>query len=539
MAFLPRILAFCFFLLLLVAFVQCARRGTPTGGPKDEDPPVLIKSDPDSMTTNFKSNRIRLYFDELIKLNDIQNQLIVSPPLKIQPEVSPQGGARKYVEVIMKDTLLDSTTYTLNFGESIVDNNESNPAPFLTYVFSTGDYIDSLYLRGIVRDAFNKDADEFISVMLYEVDTAFTDSIVFNKLPNYITNTLDSLTSFQLRNLKEGRYTLIAIKDENKNNLFDQDTDKIAFLEEPVDIPTDSSFLLTLFREVPNYNAARPSLVAANKIIFGYTGKHDSMQISPLSQIPDSINTMITKEYDKDTLNYWFTPFEFDSLVFEVKNMAFDQIDTFTVKSRKLAPDSLVISSSHRSKINFDDQFFLQFNIPVTTIDTSSITLINQDSVAVEFETELASSENKINISFEKEPNSTYIMSLMPGFMTDFFEQTNDTIFYRLSTNSYADFGNLRLNLSGDIDYPIILQLTDERGETKREVIAEEPRLFEFNNIEPGNYLLRLIIDSNANQVWDTGSYLEKRQPEKVIYYPQAIEVRANWELEQTFTVGG
>jgi len=137
MALLPRIFAFCFFVLLLVAFVQCARRGTPTGGPKDEIPPVLIKAEPDSMTTNFKAKKIRLYFDELIKLNDIQNQLIISPPLKFQPEVSPQGGARKYVEVVIKDTLLDSTTYTLNFGESIVDNNEGNPNPFLSYVFST------------------------------------------------------------------------------------------------------------------------------------------------------------------------------------------------------------------------------------------------------------------------------------------------------------------------------------------------------------------------------------------------------------------
>ncbi len=491
------------------------------------------------MTTNFKAEKIRLYFDELIKLNDIQNQLIVSPPLKYQPEVSPQGGARKYVEVVLKDTLLDSTTYTLNFGESIVDNNEGNPSPFLTYVFSTGDYIDSLVLSGVVLDAFNKDADEFISVMLYDVDTAYTDSTVFKKLPNYITNTLDSTTVYELQNLKEGRYALVAIKDKNKNNLFDQDTDKIAFLEEPVDIPTDSTYILTLFQEVPNYNAANPSYAAANKIIFGYTGLPDSMQISPLSQIPDTIKTMISRQYDKDTLNYWFTPYEFDSLVFEVRNNAFGKIDTFTVKTRKLDADSLVISSSHRSKINFEDQFHLRSNIPITAIDTNAISILNQDSVVVGFDAELESVENKVNIDFEKEPNSTYFMSVLPGFITDFFEQTNDTILYRLSTQSYADYGNLRLNVTGEVDYPVILQLTDEKGEAKREIIADGPRLFEFNNIEPGIYLLRLILDSNANKVWDTGSYLEKKQPEKVIYYPQTIEVRANWELEQTFRIGG
>ncbi|MEN8798174.1 MAG: Ig-like domain-containing protein [Flavobacteriaceae bacterium] len=539
MGILPRFFAFCFFALLLAAFVQCARRGTPSGGPKDEDPPVLIKSEPDTMSTNFTAKKIRLYFDELIRLNDIQNQLIVSPPLKYQPEVSPQGGTAKYVEVVLKDTLQDSTTYTLNFGESIEDNNEGNPSSFLTYVFSTGDYIDSLQINGIVGDAFNKDADEFISVMLYDIDTAYTDSTVFKKLPNYITNTLDSTIVFQLRNLKEGRYALIAIKDKNRNNLFDQDTDKIAFLEEPIDIPTDSSFRLTLFQEIPNFSMANPSYAASNKIIFGYRGLPDSMQISPLSQIPDTIKTTISREFDKDTLNFWFTPFEVDSLVFEVKNTAFGQIDTFTVKTRKLAADSLVISSSHRSKINFEDQFYIRSNIPITNVDTSTITILNQDSVKVGFGTELKLSENRIDINFEKEPNSTYFMSVLPGFLTDFFEQTNDTILYRLSTESFADLGNLRLNLEGVIAYPIILQLTDEKGETKREIIAEGPRSFEFNNIEPGIYLIRLIIDSNANKIWDTGNYLEKRQPEKVMYYPQTIEVRANWELEQTFTIGG
>ena len=108
----------------------------------------------------------------------------------------------------------------------------------------------------------------------------------------------------------------------------------------------------------------------------------------------------------------------------------------------------------------------------------------------------------------------------------------------RIITESYADFGNIRFNLQGDIEYPIILQLTNEKGVTQREIIAPEPRLFEFNNLPPGKYLLRLITDQNGNGKWDTGSFLEKLQPEKVQYYPQTIEVRANWELEQTFTVG-
>ena len=186
------------------------------------------------MTINFKASKIRLYFNELIKLEDVQNQLIVSPPLKYQPEITPQGGANRYVEFKFKDTLRENTTYTLNFGQSVQDNNEGNPSSFLTYVFSTGDYIDSLRLSGAVRDAFKKKADDFISVMLYEIDTAYTDSTIFQKPPNYITNTLDSAVIFRLKNLKEGQYKLFALKDAGKNNIFDQNADKIAFLNDTI-----------------------------------------------------------------------------------------------------------------------------------------------------------------------------------------------------------------------------------------------------------------------------------------------------------------
>ena len=539
MVWFKRLIAFCFFFLVITACFQCARRGTPSGGPKDETPPVLIRAIPDDMTTNFEPQNIRLYFDEFIRLNDVQNQLIVSPPLKNTPIVSPQGGTRKYVEIELKDTLEENTTYTLNFGQSIVDNNENNPNPFLSYVFSTGDYIDSLTLSGSVRDAFNRDADNFISIMLYEVDTSFTDSTIYKKLPNYITNTLDSATVFELRNLKEGLYSLVAIKDEGKNNLFDQRTDKIAFLAEAIQIPTDSVFELTLFSEIPEFSVAQPSYAAANRIIFGYSGIADSMVIRTLTQLPDTVATKYSKEPEKDTINLWFTPFEADSIVFEISNPVKDYIDTFTVKTRKLAVDSLVLSASHRGKINFDDQFYLQSNIPLKEIDTSRIGILNRDSMAVDFTTELDLENNKILIDFEKEPNESYRVDVLPEFITDLFEQVNDTMQYRLLTGSPADFGNLRLNLVGEVVYPIILQLTTEKGITVREIIADNPMLFEFNNIDPGNYLIRLILDQNGNGIWDTGSYLEKVQPEKVIYYPQSIEVRANWELEQTFTIGG
>src|SRR5690606_21541307 len=140
-----------------------------------------------------------------------------------------------------------NTTYTINFGQSIVDNNEGNPNRFLSYVFSTGDYLDSLSLSGAVKDAFDRKADPFISVMLYALDSTFTDSTIYKEPPLYISNTGDSLPLFELKHLKGGQYRLIGLLDKNRNNMFDQRLDKIGFVEDTISLPTDSIYLLNLF----------------------------------------------------------------------------------------------------------------------------------------------------------------------------------------------------------------------------------------------------------------------------------------------------
>ena len=532
-----RILGFLFLLLTVSALVQCARRGTPTGGDKDVTPPKLVKAEPQNMSINFNTNKIRLYFDEYVKLKDIEKQLIVSPPLKYTPLISPQGSANRYVEVILKDTLKKNTTYTFNFGQSIIDNNEGNPLSYFTYVFSTGDYIDSLTVSGVVKDAFNKNADTFISIMLYEIDSTYTDSTIYRQPPNYITNTLDSTPIFHLKNLKEGKYAMFGVKDEAKNNIFDQKVDKIAFIKDTVNLPTDSIYLLTMFKELPDYSVSVPNFAAKNKIIFGYQGNAKDISINALSNIPDTVKTKITKERDKDTLNYWFTPFEADSLVFTVANEKENLIDTFTVKTKKVGMDTLVVQPNQRGTLEFGKPFYIGSNTPITYMDSSKISLARKDSTLVKFISVLDTIDNKIDFDFEVEPNENYALELLPGAIVDFFETENDTISINLTTKSYADFGNLRLTLDGNVTYPLIVQLTDEKGVMAKELFASEYQVFEFTNIKPAKYLIRVIFDSNGNQKWDTGNYLQRIQPEKVTYYPSVLEVRANWELEQTFTL--
>jgi len=390
---------------------------------------------------------------------------------------------------------------------------------------------------GVVKDAFNKETDEFISVMLYEIDSAYTDTIISTKPPNYITNTQDSTTIFRLQNLKAGKYRLLAIKDEGKNNLYDAVTDKIGFVEDTISLPTDSIYLLNLFREVPKYSPSTPKFSAANKIIFGYKGSDESLQINTITPIPDSISHFVAKEPGKDTLNYWFTPFEVDSLLFEVQNERLQKRDTFTVKTRKLPPDSLVLNPTFRSSIGFLDTMALSANIPIRQIDTSRASMMNKDSISQPLKMRLDTLANRMEFSFKKEPNETYSLSILPGALTDLFGATNDTLLYKLRTGSYADYGNLRIRLQGAVSYPIILQLTESNGKVVRTFISEEDALYEFNLLEPKKYLLRVIFDVNANNRWDTGNFLDKIQPEKVVYFPSEIEVRANWELEQIFLI--
>ena len=536
-AMIRRVLGLFFVALMVISFVQCARRGNITGGDKDITAPKLIKAVPKNMSVNFNAKKIRLYFDEYIKLKDVQNQLSISPPLKYTPEISPQGSASKYVEVIFKDTLRENTTYTLNFGQSIEDNNEGNPNNFLTYIFSTGNKIDSLRVSGAVIDAFNKDAETFISVMLYEIDSTYTDSTIYKRPPNYITNTLDSTTIFHLKNIKAGKYAMVALKDEAKNNVFDQKSDKIAFIKDTVTLPTDSIFLLALFKEIPDYSMSVPSFVAKNRIIFGYQGEDKHITINPLIALPDSIKTIITKEPKKDTLNFWFTPFETDSLVFEVTNTKEQIIDTFTVKMRKIKTDSLSLTANQTGTLNFKKPFYISANTPITKIDTTKIDIIYKDSLAVLFSANLDTIKNSLVIAFEIEPNEKYSMKLFPGAITDFFETENDTLGYNLATKSLADYGSLRFSLVGSATYPLLLQLTNKSGEMVREIYATEPQQFEFTSLSPAIYFARIIFDTNGNGKWDTGSYLKKIQPEKVVYYSKTIEIRANWDLNETFVL--
>ncbi|MGC1472261.1 MAG: Ig-like domain-containing protein [Psychroserpens sp.] len=513
---------------VIVALISCANRGTPDGGPKDEIAPRIVRSNPENYTTNFKGKEIRVYFDEYIKVKNLQKQLIISPPMSTEPTVTPLGTASKYINIIINDTLDENTTYAFNFGQSIVDNNEENPYDYYKYVFSTGDYIDSLSVKGQIIDAEKRKPDTFVSVMLYEIDSTYTDSTIYKQKPKYITNTLDSLTMFSIDNIKAGTYKLVALKEENGNYTFQQNTDRIGFSEGFVTVPTDSFYTIKLFKEAVNFDAKRPKQVAGQKIAFGYEGDYKSMEIEMLGEKPEGFDTRIVKDPTSDTLMYWYKPkIERDSAQFVITNKTY--VDTLDHRFRQIDKDTLVIKAISSNTLNFTEDFELTATIPITKFDPAFITILDKDSTNVDFKTSYVPIENKASIAFDKSESGSYKIIALPGAIEDFFGNINDTLSFSARTKTFADYSNMRITLR-NVTYPVIVQLTNEKEDVKYEQFADTERLFDFRNLNPGKYYLRVIIDANGNKKWDPGDYLSQRQSERIGHYPELIDGRAGWD---------
>ena len=290
------------YLLLLLVVVSCAKRGSITGGLKDTIAPVLKASFPKNFSTNFTGNEIKLTFDEYIKLKDLKKQLIISPPMKNEPLISPLTSS-KYITIKINDTLKPNTTYSFNFGQSIADNNEGNPLNQFKYIFSTGNNIDSLAIGGKIKDAYNKAVESFVSVMLYEVNDTYKDSIVYNETPRYVTNTLDSLKTFRLENIKAGKYLLVAMKDYNNNNKYNPKKEKIGFHREFITIPNDTVYELELFKETLPFKAFKPNQVSGNRLVMPYEGNIHLANERPkivLKNKDEIIPTIVTQLPKKD-----------------------------------------------------------------------------------------------------------------------------------------------------------------------------------------------------------------------------------------------
>ena len=533
------LMRYSLYIMVMILMVGCARRSAPTGGLKDSIPPVLVASNPKMNNVNFSADEIRLTFNEWLELKGLDQQLIISPPLeKNKYEIKPLSGITKKIFISFLDSLQENTTYTINFGNSIVDNNEGNKMNFFNYTFSTGPTLDSLFIKGNVEDAFNLETDEYLSLQLYRIDTTYNDSIIYNNQPTYLANSLDT-TAYRFKNLREGKYILIALKDMGNDYIFNPLYDKIGYYDSIISLPKDSIINLKLFKEEVPIIWDRPHFINSEKIGFGYYGKLDLNKISLVSKIPDSVNYLFTKEKDKDTINFWLSKNSLDSLEFKLKEV--DTIKTLTVKfdrSKDSIIDSLRISDITKSVIGLKEKFKLSSNLPVREISDSLIFIRDIDSTLIPFKSSINNNLDEVTLDFDVKPQDDYSIYILPNAIIDHRGGTNDTLGFRTRSQSLEDYGNVYLNVIRDSKSQYILQMVNSNNEIVREYNSiNSDGLYNFELVKPGKYIFRMIRDNNRNKEWDTGNYLKKIQPEEVYYSNFELEIRANWDFNETLNL--
>lgn len=516
----------------LLLLVGCARRGRPEGGPKDFDKPIMVRTEPEFKSLHFEADEIKIYFDEYIKLKNVTSELIVSPPLKYPVEISPLGSPSKKITLKLIDTLQENTTYTFNFAQSIVDNTEGNVLDNFKYIFSTGDYIDSLKIKGTIKDAYDLDMIENPTIMLYSVNEDFKDSIIYTEKPFYVGRTIDSL-NWEITNIKEGKYQLLALNDKRKNYIYDPKEDKIAFYPDFFTVPGDSIFDLILFREILPFGlVSRAKEVSKGHIILGFEGESKDVKIRVLSETPNDFKAFYAKDIKTDTLNYWFNHYDKDTLLMEVSKDKF--IDSVKIAVKEEEIDSMRLSFSSSGLLHLRDTLKLGSTVPIMKIDTTKFQLIDKDSVNVPFALKLSLNRFIIDFDFQKEVQQNYKLFIAPGGIEDIFGIQNDSLNTKFRTGKIADYCSIFLTIRNIQEYPVIIDLIDDQGKVVAKKFATEPREYEFKNLRPTRFKVRVIYDANGNQVWDTGDFMKKLQPEKVYYIQNVIDAKANWEVNET-----
>lgn len=525
------------FVVLVFSVFACAKRGRPEGGPKDLEPPKFVNSSPENYTINYDQEEITINFNEYIKLEDAQQQIFFSPPIEPRPEIYPMGLPSKNIQVkIPRDSLADNTTYTVNFGKSIQDNTEGNQLPYFKYVFSTGDYVDSLNVEGNIFDAYNRQPDENMSVLLYKMDSTYTDSLVYKEKPLYVGFVRDSTTLFNVENIKAGKYKMIALSDKNNNYKYDPKQDKIGFVERPIEVPTNELFDILVFKEILDFSGKRPKQITRHHFEFGYEGLLEDYDIELLSEAPEDFKFKYFKDRETDTVHYWYKPYlENDSLLFAFRNK--EKIDTVEIRPKMIEEDSLRISEVQPKRNLFVENFKVGANTPIVNFKKEAMQLMDKDSTLMDFEVNLDTLKNQLVFQFEKEESQTYNLEFFPGAVTDFFDAENDTLKFSPKTKAYSDYGNYSITITNIEEFPVIVELVDEQNKAISSVYETEKSTFEFKHIKPGEYYIRLIYDQNENGKWDTGNFLKGIKPEPVLYEAKPITVRANWDEQLTITL--
>lgn len=536
---------FSLLMLTILTVISCARQGSPTGGPKDETPPVFLKADPDTLATNVDVNlqEATINFDEYILLKEYSKNVVVSPSFQIPPIVTPQALAKKNISIKFQEPLLPNTTYSFNFGDAIQDFNENNKLSNFQYVFSTGSFIDSLKVTGRVNSSYDFKLPEKILVGLYKVDSTYKDSIILQKKPYYIARANDK-GEYQLNYLASGKYKLIAFEDKVENVMYDYGKERLAFHNEPIELNANQQINLNLFNQKPAYRKPEASFKQEGLIVFKTTGATDDVTITPVGK---EFKTAYIQKFPKqDSINFWFNP-KVDTIVGRSAKLNFkvqhkDQIDEVSaLYSKSNTERKLEFKAINDQKLAPNKPFKIQANAPIKSLDLSKI-YVFKDTLSIPFKVSIDTvNAQNLNFAFEKNLDEKFEVNIYPNALTDVLGEKNDTLAYPIKMGTRGDFGHLKLTLQNTPSKPFILQFlkTDKDFTVIEEIYnPANKNYFEFNFIEPGEYLFRLLVDENENGKWDTGDYLSGKQPEPIYLYPEPIKIRAMWDATETWVLG-
>ncbi len=527
-------------IFIIITSIGCANIGSaPKGGPKDETPPVLdLKESTKNFQTNFQKQDIVLEFNEYVELKDVFNQIIISPPLEKRWKLT-----KKLKTVLFEfhedEVLRTDATYTINFGESVRDYTEGNPVPDLRFVFSTGDLIDSMEVSGNIVDAVTGEAVDGALLMIYD---NLSDTVVRTERPFYFART-DKQGNYKIQNVKTDTFKIFALKDNDLNYLFNQESESIGF--------PDSLFYLSKEKEtLPTVSMflERPllQLISPKKDQFGKVNLSFNQEPFDVKVTHEDIGQTVFYENEQDSINVWYNQSDTTSW-----NIYIEQGDDFRdtilveplnrtafLESKKLIRDNARKAAS--IYLNPKKDIHILFNHPLGEVD-STLVLLLEDSIQKPVIPNLNIEGKELIISYNWKEKNTYDLQLLPNAVSDIFQLQNlDTIQQNYGVKETKNFGDIKIkvtDLSPDKSYVINLYLKNNTNLVESMPVSGLTTFEkDFKTIPAGDYLVEIVTDLNNNGKWDTGNYDLKTQPEP--FFSKKLEsLRENWEVEAEISI--
>lgn len=534
-----------------LTLVGCANRGSgPQGGPKDSIPPVAVRSLPENGSVAFHDDRIEIYFNEYLQLDNISQNLLMSPPQQHPPEVKARG---KRVLVQFVDSLRDSTTYTIDFGNAICDFTEKNPFVHYTFSFSTGDIIDTLEAFGRVYDAENLNPVENILVGIQDdlSDSAFTSA----PLLRIAKTNADGL--YYIGNMRQGTYRLYALEDISRDYRLTLG-EAFAFADSTIVPDTVEQNPLLLFKEQQQrLYMAKSQRDKQHWVHVLFSAAPDSLpRFRPLS---DSVRIHTAYSPHGDTVTVWLldsTSIAQDSIYLEVCYRATDSLYhlewvTDTIRAIWRAPKlsakalkalqkknrnrRLELKSNARNNFELFDTLRVTCTTPLVSVERDSIHLFERvDSIIKPLPFTLApfdSLTQQLTIHASFQPGKIYELHLDSAALHDVYGISHKAQKMNLTVKKLEDYSTLRVTLNPYLPDARI-QVLNAQDKVVRELPADPAGTF-FRYLKPETYYLRLYRDTNLDGQWTTGEWKSKRQPEPVYYYPEKIQTKSNWDFEE------